>query len=155
MTSFSTRSAGRWRTSTTTANELSSQSESSAIGANERMVEALLPALDAFSLARAHLGDKEPEPEVRAFLAAASLFEDALAKEGLTKIDAEGAAFDPVSHDAVEHVPPRGRSASETGICAGPPRLPARCGAAPGPVVIGVLRPGYLWKGRVIRPAMV
>ena len=125
--------------------------------ANERMVEALLPALDAFSLARAHLGDKEPEPEVRVFLAAASLFEDALAKEGLTKIDAEGAPFDPVSHEAVEHVPageaaPRASSGPGSHDAGRPD---AAADGANGPVVIGVLRPGYLWKGRVIRPAMV
>jgi len=127
--------------------------------ANERMVEALLPALDAFALARAHLGDKEPGPEVRALLAAASLFEDALAKEGLTKLDAEGAPFDPVSHEAVEHVPageddPRatGPNSQGTGADAG---SDAAASCAGGPVVIGVLRPGYLWKGRVIRPAMV
>ena len=124
--------------------------------ANERMVEALLPALDAFSLARAHLGDKEPGPELRALLAAASLFEDALAKEGLTKLDAEGAPFDPVSHEAVEHVPAGEadpRDAYRPGsYYAG---SDARGEAAKGPVVIGVLRPGYLWKGRVLRPAMV
>lgn len=116
--------------------------------ANERIVEALLPALDAFSLARAHLGDGQSPPEVRVLLQAASLFEDALHKEGLTRIEAEGAPFDPVSHDAVEHVP-----ADETG----PGSVPSTGDATSvtGPVVTDVLRPGYLWKGRVIRPAMV
>jgi molecular chaperone GrpE len=124
--------------------------------ANERMVEALLPALDAFALARAHLGDKEPGPEVRALLAAASLFEDALAKEGLTKLDAEGAPFDPVSHEAVEHVP-AGEDDPRYSERPGPEYAGsgARGEANSGPVVIGVLRPGYLWKGRVLRPAMV
>jgi molecular chaperone GrpE len=124
--------------------------------ANERMVEALLPALDAFSLARAHLGDKEPGPEVRALLAAASLFEDALAKEGLTKLDAEGAPFDPVSHEAVEHVP-AGEADPRYADRPGPEYAGSgvRGEANSGPVVIGVLRPGYLWKGRVLRPAMV
>src|ERR1700722_9486001 len=102
--------------------------------ANERMVEALLPALDAFSLARAHLGDAQGTPEVRALLQAASTFEHALQKEGLSRIEAEGAAFDPVSHDAVEHVE---ADDSETGEV-----------APGGAVVTDVLRPGYLWKGR-------
>lgn len=113
--------------------------------ANERMVEALLPALDAFSLARAHLGDVQGTPEVRVLLQAASLFEDALQKEGLTRIEAEGAAFDPVSHDAVEHVE---ADDSEPGEVAGGT-------SSGGAVVTDVLRPGYRWKGRVIRPAMV
>jgi len=116
--------------------------------ANERMVEALLPALDAFSLARAHIGEGQSPPEVRVLLQAASLFEDALHKEGLTRIEAEGAPFDPVSHDAVEHVP-----ADETADVSAPGAGDTTWVA--GPVVTDVLRPGYLWKGRVIRPAMV
>jgi molecular chaperone GrpE len=141
--------------------------------ANERMVEALLPALDAFALAREHIADSEPGPDVRALLAAASLFEDALAKEGLTKLDAQGAPFDPASHEAVEHVPAdEGEQASQfgrpatpfgqrfAGVSQGaahgaPSGAPHAPQAAKGPVVIGVLRPGYVWKGRVIRPAMV
>jgi molecular chaperone GrpE len=124
--------------------------------ANQRIVEALLPALDAFSLARAHLGDKEQEPEVRALLAAASLFEDALSKEGLTKLEAEGAPFDPASHEAVEHVPAGEVDPHDADGPGSPNTGPgATDSSADGPVVIGVLRPGYLWKGRVIRPAMV
>jgi molecular chaperone GrpE len=107
--------------------------------ANERMVESLLPALDAFSLARAHLGEGDMTPENKALLQAAALFEDALEKEGLERMAAEGAEFDPSSHEAVEHLPDDGDSGT------------------PGssPKVVGVLRPGYVWKGRVIRPAMV
>ncbi len=107
--------------------------------ANERMVESLLPALDAFSLARAHLGEGDMTPENRALLQAAALFEAALEKEGLERIVAEGAEFDPSSHEAVEHLP--ADDDSDT--------------AGSGPTVVGVLRPGYVWKGRVIRPAMV
>ena len=72
--------------------------------ANERIVEALLPALDAFSLARSHLGDAEASPENRALLQAAALFEDALKKEGLERIVADGVGFDPSLHEAVEHL---------------------------------------------------
>lgn len=56
----------------------------------------------------------------------------ALEKEGLVRIDPAGAAFDPTEADAVMH---------EEGD--------------DGPVVSDVLRPGYRWKGRVVRPAMV
>ena len=55
-----------------------------------------------------------------------------LGKEGLEKIDPAGATFDPNEADAVAHEDGEG-----------------------GPVVAEVLRPGYRWKGRVLRPAMV
>jgi molecular chaperone GrpE len=115
--------------------------------ANERIVERLLPALDAFSLARAHLGEAGITPEIKAFLQAASLFEDALAKEGLERIDAEEVEFDPTSHDAVER---KEVSEFEGADCHGAKSI------APGATMVDrVLRPGYIWKGRVIRPAMV
>ncbi len=107
--------------------------------ANERMVESLLPALDAFSLARAHLAEGDMTPENKALLQAAALFEGALEKEGLERMAADGAVFDPSSHEAVEHLPEDGESGTP----------------GSGPTVVGVLRPGYVWKGRVIRPAMV
>ena len=104
--------------------------------AGENLVARLLPALDAFDLARAHLSDEEnASGGVKALLQAAGLVTDALAKDGLERIDDPGAPFDPTVHDAVEHAP-------------------AEDGAESG-VVADVLRAGYRWKGRVIRPAMV
>jgi molecular chaperone GrpE len=58
---------------------------------------------------------------------------DALKAEGLERIDAEGAPFDPELHEAL----------MQTGEGAGEP------------VVADVLRPGYTLKGRVLRPAGV
>jgi molecular chaperone GrpE len=55
-----------------------------------------------------------------------------LEKEGLERIHPEGKPFDPAESDAVAHEAGDG-----------------------GPVVAEVLRPGYRWKGRVVRPAMV
>lgn len=55
-----------------------------------------------------------------------------LTKEGLERIDPAGEEFDPNEADAVAHEDGDG-----------------------GPVVAEVLRPGYRWKGRVLRPAMV
>lgn len=55
-----------------------------------------------------------------------------LAQEGLERIDPVDQPFDPNEADAVAH---------EEGD--------------DGPVVAEVLRPGYKWKGRVLRPAMV
>jgi molecular chaperone GrpE len=57
---------------------------------------------------------------------------DVLEKQGLVKLAPEGEAFDPNHHEAVAHEPGEGE-----------------------PVVTEVLRPGYVWKGRVLRPAMV
>jgi molecular chaperone GrpE len=57
---------------------------------------------------------------------------DTLEKEGLERIDPSGAPFDPNEHDAVLHEEGEGE-----------------------PQVAEVLRAGYRWKGRVLRPAMV
>jgi molecular chaperone GrpE len=66
------------------------------------------------------------------FEQARDMLANVLAKEGLERIDPVGKPFDPNESDAVAH---------EDGD--------------DGPVVAEVLRPGYRWKGRVIRPAMV
>ena len=66
------------------------------------------------------------------FEQARDMLVNTLTKEGLERIDPAGKPFDPNEADAVAH---------EEG--------------EDGPVVAEVLRPGYRWKGRVIRPAMV
>ena len=60
-----------------------------------------------------------------------SLF-GALEKEGLAKLDDPGAPFDPTCHEAVAHEPGEGEA-----------------------VIAEVLRAGYQWNSRVLRPAMV
>lgn len=94
------------------------------------LVTKLLPVLDTADLALAH-GAGEEVKQV-----AGALF-DVLAKEGLQRIVPEGQAFDPQRHDAVAHEVAEGE------------------GAPPVPEVSEVLRAGYEWKGRVLRPAMV
>lgn len=89
------------------------------------LVDKLLPVLDTADLALAH-GAGEGVKQI------AEALSDALDKEGLERIATAGAPFDPNLHDAVAHEP--GDGAQE---------------------VAEVLRAGYLWKGRVIRPAMV
>ncbi|HXQ44822.1 MAG TPA: nucleotide exchange factor GrpE [Acidimicrobiales bacterium] len=123
--------------------------------ATENLVAKLLPALDAFDLTRAHLHDEDStSAEVKALLQASGLISDALVKEGLERIDDAGAPFDPTVHDAVEHAPAASvdASAGDPASAAGGTDDPD---SAAGPVVADVLRPGYRWKGRVIRPAMV
>lgn len=95
--------------------------------AAESLVEKLLPVLDACDGAVRH-GSVEVEPVFAALLGA-------LEKEGLGRIDPLGQVFDPNLHDAVMHEP-AGDGEDAT-------------------VVSDVMRPGYSWKGRIIRPAMV
>jgi molecular chaperone GrpE len=97
--------------------------------AAEGLVVKLLPVLDALDLAVSHAGDS-PEAKVVAPIAASLV--DVLQKEGLERIDPQGQPFDPNQHDAVMH-----EEGDEE------------------PEVSDVLRAGYRWKGRVLRPAMV
>lgn len=92
-----------------------------------QLVDKLLPVLDAADLAMAHGGGEDIKQVTGALLSA-------LEKEGLERIAGEGSAFDPTLHDAVVHEP-----AEEGGE----------------QIVTEVLRAGYKWKGRVLRPAMV
>lgn len=89
-------------------------------------VERFLPVLDACDAARAHGTGEAVEPIASALLGA-------LEKEGLERIDPLGDTFDPAVADAVVHEPGDGGEH----------------------VVSEVLRAGYSWQGRVLRPAMV
>ena len=106
--------------------------------AAEGLVVTLLPVLDAFDLAQAHL-ESEPDAGGKDLLQAAALLSETLAKVGLERVGAPGDAFDPMLHEAVEHQP-AGEDDDEV---------------ERGPVVVDVLRAGYRFKGRVVRPAMV
>lgn len=94
--------------------------------AAEELVAKLLPVLDTADLAVAHGGGEAVE---QVWLA----LSETLAKEGLERIDPKGEPFDPTRHEAVMHEE----------------------GEAEGPTVSDVMRAGYAWKGRVLRPAMV
>ena len=108
-------------------------SEEAANRASGDLVVKLLPVLDAFDLAQAHFASS-PTDESEALGQSRALLLDALAKEGLERIDEVGVTFDPQVHDAVAHV------ANDDGS---------------GQIVDEVLRAGYRWKGGVLRPAMV
>jgi molecular chaperone GrpE len=94
--------------------------------AAQALVEKLLPVLDAAELAMAH-GGGEPVAQI------GQLLFETLIKEGLDGISPKpGDPFDPTEHEAVVHEP-----------------------GDEEPHVVDVLRAGYRWKGRLLRPAMV
>jgi molecular chaperone GrpE len=97
--------------------------------AGEDLVSKLLPVLDTLDLAKQH-GAGDGVEQI-----ASALF-DVLAKEGLERIDPVGAPFDPNEHEAVSHEPAGEGDEGE-------------------PVVSGLMRAGYRWKGRLVRAAMV
>jgi molecular chaperone GrpE len=93
--------------------------------ATARLAEALLPVLDAAEAAYLRHPD-EVGPLLNAILTE-------LKKQGLEALDLEGQPFDPAVAEAVAHEPGDG-----------------------GEVVVSeVMRSGYRWKGRTLRPAMV
>jgi molecular chaperone GrpE len=104
------------------------------------LVDTLLPVLDTLDLATEHIGDAD-SADGRALLAVAGQLHDVLAKAGLERDDPLGEKFDPNAHEAVGHLPDDG---DEPAV------------AVTGEPVVGqVMRPGYRWRGTVVRPAMV
>ena len=94
--------------------------------AAEALVDKLLPVLDTADLALAHGGGED----VKQLACALS---SVLEREGLERIDPAGGPFDP-------DPPRRGRP---------------RAGRRRPQEVAEVMRAGYRWKGKVLRPAMV
>jgi molecular chaperone GrpE len=103
------------------------------------LAEKLLPVLDSFDAARAHA------PDVLAPLRSALL--DALHGAGLERLEPAGEPFDPAEQHAIDQLPRQERPGAED---------EEEQAARPSSVVVDeVLRPGYRWRGRLIRPAMV
>jgi molecular chaperone GrpE len=99
--------------------------------ATERLVEALLPALDGLEMAVVSLGDADEKVRKGVELAVGELT-SALERHGLARIADLDVAFDPNQHEAVMQDDGDGD-----------------------PHVGAVLRTGYALNGRVLRPAMV
>jgi molecular chaperone GrpE len=97
----------------------------------ERVIESILPALDAFEMAVVSLGDADEQVRKGVELAVGSL-SSALERHGLARIADLDVPFDPNQHEAVMQDDGDGE-----------------------PRVGGVLRTGYALNGRVVRPAMV
>lgn len=94
--------------------------------ASAKLIEGLLPVLDAFDYAVVH-GDESVVPLRGQLLGA-------LEREGLARLEPAGDdPFDPNEHDAVAHEPGDGGE----------------------PKVVETLRAGYRWQGHLLRPVMV
>jgi molecular chaperone GrpE len=73
--------------------------------ANEDIMEELLPVLDHLELALQAAGDKIEDPVVQGFSLVGDQLRGALAKFGLSEIEAAGCEFDPNYHEAIMHMP--------------------------------------------------
>lgn len=88
----------------------------------------LVPVLDDIDRARAH------EEVAGAFKVVADALDAAVAKVGLMRFGDEGDPFDPALHEAVMH---------------------SESPDVDGPTCVSVLRAGYQFRDRLLRPAMV
>ncbi len=103
-----------------------------ALRASQRVIESLLPALDAFDAALAYEPQTPAEGKILDGMRGTHVqLMDALGREGFEPIAAVGEPFDPAVHEAV-------------------------AGGGDGDLVIAQeLRRGYKLRDRVLRPAMV
>jgi molecular chaperone GrpE len=105
--------------------------------ATESLIRQLLTVLDNFDRA-IHAARQTPQPHTESLLAGVELIRRELLKvlesEGVTPYSAAGEPFDPEKHEAVVRV-------ETTEI--------------PEDMVVEELRRGYVWNGRVLRPAQV
>lgn len=100
--------------------------------AQGRLIEKLLPVLDDFD--RAMGAEEKDAASVKGFQLIREKLTRALTEAGLERIDVTGATFDPEMHEALltQQVEPE------------------RAGK-----VLNEIEPGYLFKGRLVRPARV
>jgi len=102
--------------------------------ATARVVEALIPIVDSFEHALAAHREAEYENYRKGFELIYKQMLDNLGKLGVERIEPLGKQFDPHQHQAVDR---------------------AETKEAPDGTVLQVFQAGYLFHGRVLRPAMV
>lgn len=103
--------------------------------ASQALVSRLLPVLDNFELAISHAEQsRDFDRMLKGVEMVFGELREVLRTEGLSTIEAEGKPFDPSCHEAVVAVEEEG--------------------AEPG-TVVDVVRTGYEFQGKVLRPAMV
>jgi molecular chaperone GrpE len=100
----------------------------------EGLIEQLLPVLDAFDRALVGHDDPANADYRKGFEMIRGQLWSALAKQGLERIQSVGKEFDPHLHHAIESVETADHAEG---------------------VVLGEMQPGYMFHGRVLRPAMV
>ena len=101
----------------------------------EQVVTNLLHVLDTFGFALAAAAEHPEDQLAKGIEMVYAEFLDVLRKSGLEDVDGVGSHFDPMVHEAMMQV-----EADEP---------------VDEPTVVEVLRPGYRFKGRVLRPASV
>ncbi|HET9400939.1 MAG TPA: nucleotide exchange factor GrpE [Candidatus Acidoferrales bacterium] len=99
-----------------------------------RLAEHLLPVVDAFERAIAAHDNPAYENYRLGFEMIYKQLTEALTRQGVQRIEAEGKQFDPHFHQAIERVETEEHADG---------------------AVIEVLQPGYVFHGRVLRPATV
>jgi len=102
--------------------------------ATARIIEQLIPVIDGFEHALAAHREPQYEGYRRGFELIYKQLLDNLARVGVERIEPQGKEFDPHLHQAVDR--------EETTD-------------HPDGTVLEVYQPGYLYHGRVLRPAMV
>jgi molecular chaperone GrpE len=102
--------------------------------ATARLIEGLIPIIDGFEQALAAHREAEYENYRKGFELIYRQLVENVAKLGVERIDPAGKAFDPHLHQAVER-------AETTDYLDG--------------TILHVFQPGYVFHGRVLRPAMV
>ena len=100
----------------------------------ESLVEHILPVLDTFDRALAGQNDSATAEYRKGFELIRRQLWEALAKQGLSRIESVGQEFNPHIHHAIESVETSEHSDG---------------------TVISEMQPGYLFHDRVLRPAMV
>lgn len=100
----------------------------------ERVVTDLIPVLDAFDLALRGHDDPAYEEYRKGVTLIRKQLWDVLARHGVQRIESAGKMFDPHMHQAIERV-------ESTELADGS--------------IVNVLQDGYLFHGRVLRPAIV
>lgn len=113
-------------------NRTEREKSNSIILANEGLILKLLPVLDNFNRAFAHVNLEDDA--VKGFVMIKDQFESILKSEMVEEIESDGATFDPNLHNAV-------MTESKEGVKSG--------------IVIETFEKGYKIKDKVIRPSMV
>jgi len=102
--------------------------------ATARVVEGLIPVVDGFEHALAAHKEAEYESYRKGFEIIYKQLLDNLGKLGVVRVDPAGKPFDPHLHQAMDR-------AETTQVADG--------------TILEVFQPGYVFHGRVLRPAMV